>query len=234
MARVALNVINFANYNQAIYPFDYYVECEPDDAGAIEVLASGADEATEINYNDDALIGSDGNALYSAAPTSTYVLKVEGFLKAPDATSKEFEFSMNKLDKDYLLVVENTVTVPTYYVECLSTDTGAISVKAGGATGDDQINYNDASLVDAYGTALYTDIPNDKHVLAVSGDKTITISKGNSIQGIADETYTLRHGGTYYIRLESGRYKNVYGTDKGKVVLTATDTYVKAAVLCFQ
>lgn len=233
MARVALNVINFANYNQAIYPFDYYVECASDATGAISVLASDADAADEINYNDDALIDSDGNALYSDAPTNTYVLKVEGFLKTPDATSKEFEFSMNKLDEDYLLVVENTATVATYYDECLSTATGALEVVASGAS-EGKIKYNDASLVDAYGTALYTVAPTGKYVLAVSGDKTITISKGNSIQGIADETYTLRHGGTYYIRLESGRYKNVYGTDKGKAVLTATDTYVKAAVLCFQ
>ena len=234
MARTALNVIQFTKYNQAIYPFDYYVECLSTDTGAISVLASGADEATEINYNDDALIGSDGEALYAEAPTGKYVLKVEGFLKAPDATTKQFEFSMNKPDEDYLLVVANTATVATYYVECLSTDTGAKKVVAENAT-TNQINYNDASLVDAYGTALYTDAPTgDKYVLAVSGDKQITILKGNSIQGILDQTYDLRHGGTYYIRLESGRFKNTYGDDKGKVVLETTDTLVKAAVLCFK
>lgn len=233
MARTSLNVITFANYNQAIYPFDYYEECLSTAAGAISVLASGADAANEINYNDDALIGSDGKALYAEAPTGKYVLKVDGFLKTPDATSKEFEFSMGKLDEKHCLVVANTATVATYYDECLETASGAIEVKASGAS-EGEINYNDAALVDAYGDALYTEAPTGKFVVAVSGDKTITISKGNSIQGIADETYALRHGGTYYIRLESGRYKNVYGTDKGKVVLTATDTYVKAAVLCFQ
>lgn len=233
MARTALNVIQFTKYNQAIYPHDYYIEVGSDTEGKLTVVAKNA-TAGEINYNDDALIGSDGKALYAKAPTGKYVLKVEGFLKAPDATTKQFEFSMNKPDEDYLLVVANTATVATYYVECLSTDTGAIKVVAENAT-TDQINYNDASLVDAYGTALYTEAPTgDKYVLAVSGGKQITILKGNSIQGILDQTYDLRHGGTYYIRLESGRFKNTYGDDKGKVVLETTDTLVKAAVLCFK
>ena len=43
------------------------------------------------------------------------------FKKHLTQQSKEFEFSMNKLDEDYLLVVENTATVATYYDECLST-----------------------------------------------------------------------------------------------------------------
>lgn len=73
-----------------------------------------------------------------------------------------------------------------------------------------------------------------KYVKEVSGDKQITILKGNSIQGILDQTYDLRHGGTYYIRLESGRFKNTCGDDRGKVVLETTDTLVKAAVLCFK
>lgn len=232
MARTALNVIQFTKYNQAIYPHDYYIEVESTTEGKLQVVAENA-TAGQINYNDDALIGSDGEALYAEAPTGKYVLKVDGFLKTPDAETLQFEFEMKKPDDKYVLVVENTATVPTYYVETTSEDEEKIQVVASGAT-EGQINYSDTALVDAYGDALYSTAPEGKYVKAVSGDKQITILKGNSIQGILDQTYDLRHGGTYYIRLESGRFKNTYGDDKGKVVLETTDTLVKAAVLCFK
>lgn len=235
MARTALNVIQFTKYNQAIYPHDYYIEVESDTEGKLTVVADSA-TTNQINYNDDALIGIDGLPLFSEfdAEATHYVLKVEGFLKEPNAETLQFEFEMKKPDDKYVLVVENTATVPTYYVETTSTDDGKIEVVASGAT-EGKINYNDAALVDAYGVALYAEVPSStKYVVAVSGDKQITILKGNSIQGILDQTYDLRHGGTYYIRLESGRFKNTYGDDKGKVVLETTDTLVKAAVLCFK
>ena len=232
MARTALNVIQFTKYNQAIYPHDYYIEVESTTEGKLQVVAENA-TAGQINYNDDALIGSDGEALYAEAPTGKYVLKVDGFLKTPNAETLQFEFEMKKPDDKYVLVVENTATVPTYYVETTSEDEEKIQVVASGAA-EGQINFNDAALVDAYGDALYSTAPEGKYVKAVSGDKQITILKGNSIQGILDQTYDLRHGGTYYIRLESGRFKNTYGDDKGKVVLETTDTLVKAAVLCFK
>ncbi len=234
MARTELNVIQFTKYNQAIYPHDYYIEVESDTEGKLTVVAGNA-TANQINYNDDALIGIDGLPLFSEFDTAAthYVLKVEGFLKEPNAETLQFEFKMEKPDDKYVLVVENTATVPTYYVETTSEDEEKIQVVASGAT-EGQINYNDAALVDAYGDALYSTTPEGKYVKAVSGDKQITILKGNSIQGILDQTYDLRHGGTYYIRLESGRFKNTYGDDKGKVVLETTDTLVKAAVLCFK
>ena len=102
---------------------------------------------------------------------------------------------------------------------------------ASGAS-EGEIDYD--AVIKADGTRMYDSFESGKYVKAVSGDKQITILKGNSIQGILDQTYDLRHGGTYYIRLESGRFKNTYGDDKGKVVLETTDTLVKAAVLCFK
>ena len=231
MARTALNVIQFTKYNQAIYPHDYYIEVASGTVGALTVVENNAG-ANEINYNDDALIGIDGLPLFSAFEAGHYVLKVEGFLKAPDATTKQFEFDMKKPDDKYVLVVENTATVPIYYVETTSTDEEKIKVVASGA-GEGEINYD--AVIKADGTRMYDSNPStDTYVKVVSGDKQITILKGNSIQGILDQTYDLRHGGTYYIRLESGRFKNTYGGDKGKVVLETTDTLVKAAVLCFK
>ena len=234
MARTELNVIQFTKYNQAIYPHDYYIEVESDTAGKLKVVEANA-TTNQINYNDDALIGIDGLPLFSKFDTAAthYVLKVEGFLKEPNAETLQFEFKMEKPDDKYVLVVENTATVPIYYVETTSTDTKKIKVVASVAT-EGQINYDD--VIKADGTAMYatSDAASGKYVKVVSGDKQITILKGNSIQGILDQTYDLRHGGTYYIRLESGRFKNTYGSDKGKVVLETTDTLVKAAVLCFK
>lgn len=232
MARTALNVIQFTKYNQAIYPHDYYIEVESDTAGKLTVVADSA-TAGEINYNDDALIGIDGLPLFSEFDIAAthYVLKVEGFLKAPDAETLQFEFEMKKPDDKYVLVVENTATVPTYHVETTSEDDEKIEVVASGAT-EGKINYDD--VIKADGTRMYNTFESGKYVKEVSGDKQITILKGNSIQGILDQTYDLRHGGTYYIRLESGRFKNTYGDDRGKVVLETTDTLVKAAVLCFK
>lgn len=231
MARTELNVIQFTKYNQAIYPHDYYIEVESDTEGKLTVVNAGA-TTNEINYNDDTLIGIDGLPLFSAFEAGHYVLKVEGFLKAPDATTKQFEFKMEKPDDKYLLVVENTATVLTYYVETASgDDDGALEV-VNSVAGDGEINYED--VIKADGTRMYGSFKSGKYVKEVSGDKQITILKGNSIQGILDQTYDLRYGGTYYIRLESGRFKNTYGNDKGKVVLETTDTLVKAAVLCFK
>lgn len=233
MARTELNVIQFTKYNQAIYPHDYYIEVESDTEGKLTVVAENATE-NQINYNDDALIGIDGLPLFSEfdGETTHYVLKVEGFLKEPDAETLQFEFKMEKPDDKYVLVVENTAKVPTYYVETTSDDEGALKVVTSGAD-ENQIDYDD--VIKADGTRMYDSNPStDTYVKEVSGDKQITILKGNSIQGILDQTYDLRHGGTYYIRLESGRFKNTYGGDKGKVVLETTDTLVKAAVLCFK
>lgn len=234
MARTALNVIQFTKYNQAIYPHDYYIEVDSETEGALTVVASDA-TTNQINYNDDALIGKDGLPLFSEFDAGHYVLKVEGFLKEPDAETLQFEFEMKKPDDKYVLVVENTAKVPTYHVETTSDDEEAIKVVASGADEDeDEINYDD--VIKADGTPMYatSGSASGKYVKVVSGDKQITILKGNSIQGILDQTYDLRHGGTYYIRLESGRFKNTYGDDKGKVVLETTDTLVKAAVLCFK
>jgi len=231
MARTELNVIQFTKYNQAIYPHDYYIEVDSETAGKLTVVEANAG-ANQINYNDDALIGIDGLPLFSAFDTGHYVLKVEGFLKEPNAETLQFEFKMEKPDDKYVLVVENTATVPTYHVETTSEDNKKIKVVESGA-GEGEINYDD--VIKADGTRMYNSNPStDTYVKVVSGDKQITILKGNSIQGILDQTYDLRHGGTYYIRLESGRFKNTYGSDKGKVVLETTDTLVKAAVLCFK
>ena len=95
MARTELNVIQFTKYNQAIYPHDYYIEVASGTVGALQVVAESAG-ASQINYNDDALIGKDGLPLFSEFEAGHYVLKVEGFLKEPDAETLQFEFENEK------------------------------------------------------------------------------------------------------------------------------------------
>lgn len=56
---------------------DYYVEVASGTTGALAVVASGATTG-QINYNTSALVGADGEALYSSSPSSKYVLKVSG------------------------------------------------------------------------------------------------------------------------------------------------------------
>lgn len=63
-------------------------------------------------------------------------------------------------------------------------------------------------------------------------DETVTIKKGNGIQGVADYAAKVGKGKTVAISLDSGAYKNVSGTDKGKVVITgAADVKVAVVVL---
>lgn len=62
--------------------------------------------------------------------------------------------------------------------------------------------------------------------------KTITIKKGNGIQGVADsEAFSIPSGGVCCIRLESGRFKHVSGEHKGNVVMIPESTDIQVAVI---
>lgn len=51
---------------------------------------------------------------------------------------------------------------------------------------------------------------------------TATIKAGNGIQGVADLTVSLAAGKFTFVCPESGRFKNMTGNDKGKVIITGT------------
>ena len=55
-----------------------------------------------------------------------------------------------------------------------------------------------------------------------SGTASLTIHHGNGLQGVADLTVSLSAGQFTIITLDSGRFKNVSGDDKGKVLLSGT------------
>ena len=59
-------------------------------------------------------------------------------------------------------------------------------------------------------------------VIANSGSNAVnvTVKAGNGLQGVNDETYSVAPG-LNLIKLESGRFKNVSGENKDKVVVVA-------------
>lgn len=67
----------------------------------------------------------------------------------------------------------------------------------------------------------------DKSVIIVnnttSGDVTVTVKAGNGIQGVSDLVLTAKSGISVF-KIESGRFKNVSGDNKGKIVLTSSGT----------
>lgn len=239
MARTKLNVIKFTEYNQAIYPFDYYEEVSAETAGKLKVVTAITDADEEILWSDPDLIDVDGNALYDQAPSGDkYVKKVLGFFKPPTSAGDGtygFEYDMYDRDEKYIIVARNTVKVHEYYVTTEDSEAeDKIEVITDGSTpGDNEIAWNDPALVDPDGIRLYDTKPSGtKYVLKQSGTKYLTIKKGDHIQSVEDAVYALRHNGTYYIVLESGRFKNVkQGDDKGKVILEASDAFIEAAVL---
>lgn len=77
----------------------------------------------------------------------------------------------------------------------------------------------------------------DKTLLIVRNDhatvaQTITIKAGNGLQGVADtEAFSLAAGAIKVINLESGKFKNVSGTNKGKVLAIPSTTDIKVAAV---
>jgi hypothetical protein len=60
-------------------------------------------------------------------------------------------------------------------------------------------------------------------VINASSATTLTVKAGNSIQGVNDLTLTVPVG-ISLVKLESGRFKNVSGTNKGKIVVKSAGT----------
>ena len=60
-----------------------------------------------------------------------------------------------------------------------------------------------------------------------SAEKKATILKGNALQGTEDLEITIPAGKTYGIVVESGTFGNVYGENKGKVIIKGESTDIK-------
>lgn len=62
-----------------------------------------------------------------------------------------------------------------------------------------------------------------------SSEQTFTVKQGDGIQGVADYIGTVGAGKTAVINLESGRFKKLYGENKGKVLIIPSSTDLKFA-----
>ena len=73
-------------------------------------------------------------------------------------------------------------------------------------------------------TAIDFDENDEKIVLVIQHTgttaTTLTVKAGNGIQGVCDLTLTVP-AGVSLLKLESGRFKNVSGTNKGKIVVSS-------------
>lgn len=66
---------------------------------------------------------------------------------------------------------------------------------------------------------------------AASAPKSVTIKSGGGLQGVGDLTLSLSASAKTAIMLDSGKYKQVKGDNKGKLVITGEDANVKVAAL---
>lgn len=96
----------------------------------------------------------------------------------------------------------------------------------------------DFAAIDAtYGAYFVMAKGGDKYVIGIkndsnsSGNKTITIKAGNGLQGTNDISLALAQNEIAWVALDSGKFKNVYGENKGKVILTGTSADLKVKVI---
>lgn len=59
----------------------------------------------------------------------------------------------------------------------------------------------------------------------------VTIEKGDGIQGVADEVFSVPNGKMIAFNLESGKFKQTTGANKGYVVMKAATNDIKFAAV---
>lgn len=96
-------------------------------------------------------------------------------------------------------------------------------------------NANIFTAVDATAGADFAMADRDeKYLIAVqnvaSAAKTVTVKAGNGFQAGEDLVCEVPATSTVTLSLDSGRYKQVSGEDKGKVVILGADANIKVAV----
>ena len=83
--------------------------------------------------------------------------------------------------------------------------------------------------------ALVTAVADQKMLIlfenATSATKVATIKAGNGLQGVSDITVSLGNVEKKAIVVESMKFVNQSGTNKGKILITGTDANVKVACI---
>lgn len=98
------------------------------------------------------------------------------------------------------------------------------------------INTLTAALDAADGAEFLMNERDDKYLILIenanaSAEKSVTLKAGNGIEGVCDLSFSLEKSAYTFIAVDSARFKNVSGADKGKVILTGPAD-IKAAVFC--
>lgn len=74
----------------------------------------------------------------------------------------------------------------------------------------------------------------DKYLILIqnvaTSTKKVTILHGNGIQGVCDIESDVMANSYKFVSIDSGRFKNVSGANKGKVIITGTSADIKVAV----
>jgi len=90
-----------------------------------------------------------------------------------------------------------------------------------------------ATAMTADGAEFVMDDRDDKYLILLHNKATsaqaVTIKHGNGIQGVCDLTGSVGASAYQFVSLDSGRFKNVFGDDKGKVIF-AGNTNIEVAV----
>ena len=91
-----------------------------------------------------------------------------------------------------------------------------------------------AAVDAADGAEFVMDERDDKYLILVQNSATsakdVTIKAGNGIQGVNDLTHSVAASSFTFVQVDSGRFKNVSGTDKGKVIIKGASADIKVAV----
>jgi hypothetical protein len=93
-----------------------------------------------------------------------------------------------------------------------------------------KVTIPDAVACGSDGAVVAFDDP-DQKILLIIGTATATIKAGNGLQGTSDLTVTYVSNKQQAVVLESGKYMNMFGTHKGKVLITGATATVQAVVL---
>ena len=88
----------------------------------------------------------------------------------------------------------------------------------------------DAVACGADGATVEYDEQDGKIVLII-GTAAATIKAGNGIQGVADLTIPFETGKTKAVVIESGKFRNVSGDERGYIHISGTGATVAAIVL---
>lgn len=92
------------------------------------------------------------------------------------------------------------------------------------------------AAVDADDGAIFTMSDSDHRYLIIvenaSADtaKTVTIKAGDSYAATTDLEKEIAAASTVFINIDSARFKNLTGTNKGKVLIEGTDENIKVSV----